>query len=88
MSHSFKISVKNGLPEALKKVEGAIVDQGGEFKGDTSSGGFSGKTVLGKVHGEYSCTADDNDEIEITITKKPMVAPYSKIESAIREYFA
>lgn len=86
MAHTFKVSTTEGLKDTLKKVECAIVDQGGKFEGDTNAGGFAGKTVLGEVRGEYSCKGDDG-EIEITITKKPMIAPYSKIETAIRDYF-
>jgi len=85
MAHSFKVPVKNDLTSTLKEVEDAIVKNGGKFKGDSSSGGFSGKTVLGKIEGEYNCISDD--EVEITITKKPFAAPSGKIESAIRKYF-
>ena len=59
---------------------------GGEFKGDTYKGEFSGKTMLGKIKGEYTCLSDD--EVEVTIIKKPLAAAKSKIESAIREYFS
>jgi len=86
LAYSFKISIDEELSTTLKKVEDAIVENGGEFKGDTTSGEFSGKTILGKVKGEYNYNSDD--QIEITITKKPFAVPKSKIESAIREYFA
>lgn len=86
MSYSFKISIKEDLSSTLKEVENAIIENGGAFKGDTSSGKFSGKTILGKVHGEYSSIS--NDEVEITITKKPFIASKGKVESAIREYFS
>ena len=86
MSHSFKISVTDSLPSVLKDVETAIIENGGVFKGDTKTGEFSGKTILGKVQGEYACVAED--EVEITIIKKPFAVSRSKIESAIREYFA
>lgn len=86
MPHSFKISIKTDLPDALREVEDAIIENGGVFKGDTSRGVFSGKTILGKIKGEYACLSDDN--IEVTIVKKPFAAPNGKIESAIREYFS
>jgi len=85
MSHSFKIEIEEKLSSILEEVESAIVKNGGEFKGDTNKGMFAGKTILGKIKGEYACLSDD--EVEITITKKPLVATKSKIESAIREYF-
>jgi len=86
MSHSFKIALKEELSSILEEVESAIVKSGGEFKGDTRKGKFAGKTMLGKIKGEYACLSDD--EVEITITKKPLVATKSKIESEIREYFS
>ncbi len=86
MSHSFKIALKEEFSSILEEVESAIVKSGGEFKGDTHKGKFAGKTMLGKIKGEYACLSDD--EIEITITKKPLVAAKNKIESAIREYFS
>lgn len=86
MAHSFIITIEDDLASTLKEVEDAIIENGGEFEGDTSSGEFSGKTKLGKVMGEYNCLEDN--EVEITITKKPFAAPKGKIESAIREYFA
>ena len=86
MPHSFKISIQSDLSSILKETEDSIIKNGGKFKGDTSSGEFAGKTILGKVKGEYTCISDD--EIEITIVKKPFAAPNGKIESAIREYFS
>ena len=86
MSHSFKISIKEGLSSILAEVESNIVKNGGKFKGDTNKGKFAGKTILGSVKGEYACLSDD--QVEITITKKPFVATKSKIEFAIREYFS
>ena len=86
MPHSFKISITDDLSSTLKEVEDAIVEGGGEFEGDTCSGKFSGKTLLGKVKGEYNCLSDD--AVEITIIKKPFVASNGRIESAIRDYFA
>jgi len=86
MPHSFKISIEKELSSILEGVESAIVKNGGEFKGNTNKGTFAGKTMLGKIKGEYACLSDD--EVEITITKKPLGTTKSKIESAIREYFS
>jgi len=86
MSLSFKISIEKNLQTALKEVESTIVDNGGKFQGNATQGQFSGKTILGKVKGEYVVLSEN--EIEILITKKPFIAPNSKIESAIRKYFS
>jgi len=86
MSHTFKISIEKDLSSTLEEVESAIIESGGEFKGNTSKGKFAGKSILGKIKGEYA--ALPGGDIKITITKKPLAAPKSKIESSIREYFA
>lgn len=86
MPHSFNILVQCDLSSILKEAEDSIVKNGGKFNGDTSSGEFAGKTILGKIIGEYACISDD--EVEITIVKKPLAASNGKIESAIREYFS
>jgi hypothetical protein len=86
MSKNFIISPKDDLATTLARVEQTIVSKGGEFSGDTQQGQFSGVTPIGDVKGTYAITA--NNEIEITITDKPFVAPMSIIESKIRDYFA
>ncbi len=80
MAHTFKVLINNDLSSTLKKVEKAIVENGGKFKGDTNKGEFSGK-----IKGNY--VVFSKDKVEITITRKPFVVPSRKIESAIREYF-
>lgn len=80
MAHTFNIFINSDLSSALRKVEKAIVEKGGTFKGDTAKGEFSGK-----IKGKY--TVFSEDKVEITITKKPFAIPSRKIESAIREYF-
>ncbi|MCU7834678.1 MAG: hypothetical protein KZQ83_05410 [gamma proteobacterium symbiont of Taylorina sp.] len=80
MAHTFKILINNDLSSTLKKVEKAIIENGGKFKGDMDKGEFSGK-----IKGEYVVLS--KDKVEITITRKPFAVPGRKIESAIREYF-
>ena len=80
VAHTFRVVINNDLSSTLKKVEKAIVKNGGKFKGDTDKGEFSGK-----VKGEYIVLSQD--KVEITITRKPFAVPGRKIESVIREYF-
>ena len=86
MPHTFKISIEKELSITLKEVKAIIVENGGKFIGNTSKGKFLGKTILGKIKGEYASLSEN--EIKITIIKKPFVTSKSKVESAIREYFA
>lgn len=86
MPHTFIILIKNDLPTTLKKVESTIIENSGEFKGNTEKGKFTGKTILGKVTGKY--TSLSSNEIKITITKKPFTTSMKRVESAIRRYFS
>jgi len=86
MSHTFNISIEKDLSDTLKEVKSTIIENGGTFKGTTNKGQFSGKTILGKIKGEYASLSDK--VIKITITKKPFITPKSKVESEIRKFFS
>ena len=85
MSHAFTVQLNNEIPSVLKKVESEITGNGGSFMGNEEKGSFDGKSLLGLIRGEYSCVS--GNEIRITITHKPLLVPYSVIESEIRKYF-
>ena len=85
MSHAFTVELNNEIPSVLKKVESEITGNGGSFKGNEEKGSFDGKTLLGLIRGEYCCLS--GNEIRITITHKPLLVPYSLIESEIKKYF-
>ena len=50
------------------------------FRGDTTSGSFSGKGVEGR----YKV---DGSTVKITITDKPTLASWSTVESKVKEFF-
>jgi hypothetical protein len=50
------------------------------FTGDTNSGSFSGRGVEGSYKIEGST-------VEVTVTDKPTLAPWFKVESKIKEFF-
>lgn len=50
------------------------------FTGDTNSGSFSGNGVEGSYEVE-------GQTVKITITGKPTLAPWSKVESRVKEFF-
>jgi len=78
------IKSKKPISTLLGEIETTIIDGGGSFKGSNEKGWFSGKTILGQIHGEYSVV---EQEIIIRITKKPFLVPMSKITSEILSYF-
>lgn len=83
MIHVFTISlIGKNIATEVDNIKSAIVAKGGKFEGDISSGKFSGSGV----EGYYSVLP--GDQFEITITKKPFIAPMSLVESKIRSYFS
>lgn len=85
MAHKITVSPKDDLQTTLKRVETTITNKGGQFAGDTSSGTFAGVTPIGMVKGKYLVRGND---IEITITDKPFLAPQAIIDGKIRDYFS
>lgn len=81
MAHSFTIKLTGkDLVNEVAKIKSGLITGGGKFEGDICSGKFSGSGVSG-----YYITTGDT--IEITITKKPFIAPMSLVENKIRSYF-
>ena len=50
------------------------------FRGDTNTGSFSGKGVKGRYKIE-------GGTVKVTITDKPTLASWSKVESKVKEFF-
>ena len=86
MRHSFTVSLTDEITSVLGRVQSEITGNGGRFEGNTEYGSFDGRSVLGPIRGEYRSVAGGG--IEITITHKPFLIPFSRIESEIRRYFA
>src|SRR5919205_1003132 len=53
---------------------------GATFRGDTTSGSFSGKGVKGRYKIE-------GGTVKVTITDKPALASWSTVESKVKEFF-
>ena len=79
MAFSFKIIKPKNLSQTLAQTSKSIKNGGGTFSGDEKSGSFSGNGVKG--------TYTVDDQISITITEKPFLAPESLVKSKIEEYF-
>lgn len=64
----------------VSKARKVAKENGATFRGDTTSGSFSGKGVEGKYKVEGST-------VRITITDKPTLASWSTVESRVKEFF-
>lgn len=80
MSKTFDIPISGDPTALLDRAKGAADEAGATLTGDVNNGDFSGKGVEG--HYEVS-----GNTIHVTITKKPLVVPDSKIESELRKFF-
>jgi hypothetical protein len=85
MAHTFTVTLTDEISSVLARVRTSITGNGGRFEGNMEHGSFDGKSVLGLIKGEYRRLA--GDEIEIKITHKPFIVPFSRIESEIKQYF-
>jgi hypothetical protein len=80
MARSFAVKL-TGSPEALvEKAKKAAAENSAAFSGDTQAGSFS----AGGVEGSYKISGD---VVAVTISKKPFYAPWSMVESYVREFF-
>jgi len=78
--HTFSIILKQDPDIVIAYIKKEIESNSGQFKGDCSSGTFSGKGIEGLYY------VGDNI-INITLVKKPFYIPVSLIEKEIRRYF-
>jgi hypothetical protein len=82
MSHTFTVPLKGRSPSDLvAEAKEAAEESGADFSGDEHTGTFGGNGVVGN----YEIRRDD---VLITLTSKPLIAPWSFVEARIREFFA
>ena len=77
---TFRVQTQKDPDTLVKEARQVAKDNNATFEGDTSSGSFSGKGVEGNYQIE-------GQTVEVTITDKPTLAPWSKVESKVKEFF-
>jgi hypothetical protein len=78
---TFSVNTEKDPDTLVSQAKQVAKENDAAFEGDTSSGSFSGKGVEGNYQIE-------GQTVEVTITDKPALAPWSKVESKVREFFA
>lgn len=81
MSRSFRIKIQEDPDALVARAEKAARKAGAEFEGDAHSGSFAGSGVEGQYEVEEG-------SIVVTITRKPMIAPWSLVEDKVKGFFA
>ena len=77
---TFRVQTQKDPDTLVKEARQVAKENNAPFEGDTSSGSFSGKGVEGNYEIE-------GQTVEVTITDKPTLAPWSKVESKVKEFF-
>ena len=78
---SFDVKMSQSAEIMIEKAWAAAMEIGGTFIGDVKSGSFEGKGIVG----DYVI---NGDIVTVTISHKPWYAPFSMVESKVREFFA
>lgn len=77
---SFEVKLKSSAEEVVAKAKTAAKSNGVAMEGDQSKGRFNGQGVEGQYHIEGST-------LTIKITKKPLIVPWSLLETKIKNFF-
>jgi hypothetical protein len=80
MAKTFNIHTNKDPETLVKQARQVAQENDATFKGDTNSGSFSGKGVEGTYEVEGST-------VKVTVTDKPKLATWSKVESKMEEFF-
>ena len=78
MACQFSIQFSGSAEEILQKAKQAVTSQGGTFEGDLNAGNFDVSLLSNRVSGSYIVS---NQQLDLTITEKPMFIPCNAIES-------
>lgn len=77
----FTIPFNGSAEDILQKAKSAVESQGGTFTGDLRSGIFKVSLLSNEVEGSYLV---ENNELELTIDKKPIFVPCNAIEGFLK----
>ncbi len=77
---TFSIKATKNPSTLVSEAKKVAKENNATFKGDTTSGSFSGKGVKGRYKIE-------GGTVKVTITDKPTLAPWSTVESKVKEFF-
>jgi len=77
---TFTVNTNKDPQTLVEEAKQVAEENKATFSGDTNSGSFSGRGVEGSYKIEGST-------VQVTVTDKPTLAPWSKVESKIKEFF-
>jgi hypothetical protein len=77
---TFSIKATKNPGTLVSEAKKVAKENDASFSGDANSGSFSGKGVKGRYKIE-------GGTVKVTITDKPTLASWSKVESKVKEFF-
>ena len=77
---TFSIRATKNPSTLVSEAKKVAKENDATFKGDTTSGSFSGKGVKGRYKIE-------GGTVKVTMTDKPSLASWSTVESKVKEFF-
>ena len=77
---TFSIKTTKNPTTLVSEAKKVAKENNATVRGDTTSGSFSGKGVEGRYKIE-------GGTVKVTITDKPTLASWSKVESKVKEFF-
>ena len=77
---TFSINTTKNPETLVSEARQVAEENDATFKGDRNSGSFSGSGVKGSYEVE-------GKTVTVTITDKPTLAPWSTVESRVKEFF-
>jgi len=80
MSKTFAVPFTGDISPLLERAQQAAVKNGVQFNGDKEKGSFAGRGV----EGSYVVSGNT---VSVTVDKKPMIAPWSLVETQLKQFF-
>lgn len=78
----FDVNTDTDIKALVDKIQSEILKRKGSAEGDEREGSVVLPAPIGAVHADYKVL---DGKLELTIHKKPMIVPYSKIQSEIKK---
>lgn len=82
---TFRFNINQPVDALLDNAKQQIVAKGGRFNGDATRGNFSGSTPIGSIEASYRIV---ENELVISIDKKPLLVSCRRIEQVLAANFA
>ena len=82
--NTIALTLKEPAETVIERTRDYAQQSGHLFEGDSTSGRFAGRSILGKIKGEYQIK---EQTLEITLKEKPPLVPMKKVQKALEDYF-